>query len=204
MTEPISVLIVDDHPVVRRGLRVLLEVQDGIEVAGEAGDGATALALAAELTPDAVHAGQLEVEQDDVRGEFGGQGDRGGAVAGLAGHLDPVLHLEQHPQAAPDHRVVVHDQDRDRVRHPFAFPGTVIRTVVPFRVDVMTSFPPTDAARSRIEASPSPRDGASGTNPRPSSDTSRTTRRPAFESATRTPVAPACRSALCSASCATR
>jgi DNA-binding NarL/FixJ family response regulator len=54
MTEPISVLIVDDHPVVRRGLRALLEVQDGIEVAGEAGDGATALALTAELTPDVV------------------------------------------------------------------------------------------------------------------------------------------------------
>ena len=54
MTQPISVLIVDDHPVVRRGLRVLLEVQDGIEVAGEAGDGATALALAAELSPDVV------------------------------------------------------------------------------------------------------------------------------------------------------
>jgi DNA-binding NarL/FixJ family response regulator len=54
MTEPISVLIVDDHPVVRRGLRVLLEVQDGIEVAGEAGDGPTALALAAELAPDVV------------------------------------------------------------------------------------------------------------------------------------------------------
>ena len=51
---PIRVLIVDDHPVVRRGLRVLLEVQDGIEVAGEAGDGATALALAAELSPDVV------------------------------------------------------------------------------------------------------------------------------------------------------
>jgi DNA-binding NarL/FixJ family response regulator len=54
MTRPISVLIVDDHPVVRRGLRVLLEVQDGIEVAGEAGDGATALALAAEHVPDVI------------------------------------------------------------------------------------------------------------------------------------------------------
>ena len=54
MTRPISVLIVDDHPVVRRGLRVLLEVQDGIEVAGEAGDGATALALDAELAPDVI------------------------------------------------------------------------------------------------------------------------------------------------------
>jgi DNA-binding NarL/FixJ family response regulator len=51
---PIRVLIVDDHPVVRRGLRVLLEVQDGIEVAGETGDGAAALALAAELTPDVI------------------------------------------------------------------------------------------------------------------------------------------------------
>jgi DNA-binding NarL/FixJ family response regulator len=51
---PISVLIVDDHPVVRRGLRVLLEVQDGIEVIGEAGDGGTALALAAEHAPDVI------------------------------------------------------------------------------------------------------------------------------------------------------
>jgi DNA-binding NarL/FixJ family response regulator len=50
----ISVLIVDDHPVVRRGLRVLLEVQDGIEVAGEAGDGVAALALAAEHDPDVI------------------------------------------------------------------------------------------------------------------------------------------------------
>jgi DNA-binding NarL/FixJ family response regulator len=54
MTPPISVLIVDDHPVVRRGLRALLEVQDGIEVTGEAGDGATALALAAEHAPDVI------------------------------------------------------------------------------------------------------------------------------------------------------
>lgn len=50
----IRVLIVDDHPVVRRGLRVLLEVQDGIEVTGEAGDGPAALSLAAEREPDVV------------------------------------------------------------------------------------------------------------------------------------------------------
>ena len=54
MNTPISVLIVDDHPVVRQGLRVLLGVQDGIEVAGEAGDGAAALALAAEREPDVI------------------------------------------------------------------------------------------------------------------------------------------------------
>jgi DNA-binding NarL/FixJ family response regulator len=54
VSPPITVLIVDDHPVVRQGLRVLLGVQDGIEVAGEAGDGATALALAAERKPDVI------------------------------------------------------------------------------------------------------------------------------------------------------
>jgi DNA-binding NarL/FixJ family response regulator len=49
-----SVLIVDDHPVVRQGLRVLLDVHDGMEVAGEARDGDEALALAAELCPDVI------------------------------------------------------------------------------------------------------------------------------------------------------
>jgi DNA-binding NarL/FixJ family response regulator len=49
-----TVLIVDDHPVVRQGLRVLLGVHDGIEVAGEAADGEQALALAAELAPDVI------------------------------------------------------------------------------------------------------------------------------------------------------
>jgi DNA-binding NarL/FixJ family response regulator len=50
----ISVLIVDDHPVVRQGLRALLSVQDDIAVAGEAGDGPTALELAASLAPDVI------------------------------------------------------------------------------------------------------------------------------------------------------
>ena len=54
MAPPISVLIVDDHPVVRQGLRALLEVQDGIEVVGETGDGDGALALAARHAPDVI------------------------------------------------------------------------------------------------------------------------------------------------------
>ena len=54
MAERMTVLIVDDHPVVRQGLRVLLEVHDGIDVTGEAADGETALALAAELAPDVI------------------------------------------------------------------------------------------------------------------------------------------------------
>ena len=53
--------------------------------------------------------------------------------------------------------------------------GTVIRTTVPGRPERMVSAPPAAAARSRIEASPRPPDGASGANPWPSSATSRTT-----------------------------
>ena len=50
----IRVLIVDDHAVVREGLRSFLELQEGIEVAGEASDGEQAVALASELAPDVV------------------------------------------------------------------------------------------------------------------------------------------------------
>ncbi|GGW63787.1 response regulator [Streptomyces xantholiticus] len=50
----IRVLLVDDHQVVRRGLRTFLEVQDDIEVIGEAGDGAQGVALTEELRPDVV------------------------------------------------------------------------------------------------------------------------------------------------------
>jgi DNA-binding NarL/FixJ family response regulator len=50
----IRVLIVDDHAVVREGLRTFLDLQDGIEVVGEAGDGEEAVEAAARLRPDVV------------------------------------------------------------------------------------------------------------------------------------------------------
>ena len=50
----IRVLIVDDHAVIREGLRTFLELQDGIEVVGEAGDGTEALEQAEQLEPDVV------------------------------------------------------------------------------------------------------------------------------------------------------
>ena len=52
--DPIGVLIVDDHAVVREGLRNFLELQDGIEVVGEAADGRQALAAEVELSPDVI------------------------------------------------------------------------------------------------------------------------------------------------------
>ncbi|MBW8482936.1 response regulator transcription factor [Actinomadura sp. PM05-2] len=48
------VLIADDHPIVRQGLRTFLGVQPGVEVVGEAADGASAVTLAETLEPDIV------------------------------------------------------------------------------------------------------------------------------------------------------
>lgn len=50
----IRVLVVDDHPVVREGLRAFLATRDGITVVGEAGDGEAAVSAAARLRPDVV------------------------------------------------------------------------------------------------------------------------------------------------------
>jgi NarL family two-component system response regulator LiaR len=50
----IRVLIADDHAVVRRGLRTFLELQDGIEVVGEAKDGEEAVDATERLSPDVV------------------------------------------------------------------------------------------------------------------------------------------------------
>jgi DNA-binding NarL/FixJ family response regulator len=50
----VRVIVADDHPVFRRGLVGVLSEDAGVEVVGEAADGATALALVAELQPDVV------------------------------------------------------------------------------------------------------------------------------------------------------
>jgi two-component system, NarL family, response regulator LiaR len=54
MSKPITLLMVDDHRLVRHGVLSLLEVQDDIEVVGEADSGEQALQMVAELIPDIV------------------------------------------------------------------------------------------------------------------------------------------------------
>jgi len=54
LDRPIRVLLADDHAVVRRGLRLFLDLQDGIEVVGEAADGAEAAEVAGAAGPDVI------------------------------------------------------------------------------------------------------------------------------------------------------
>src|SRR5512136_1976603 len=54
MDNPIRILVADDHLIIRQGLRLILETQDGFELVGEAADGAEALRLCAELKPAVV------------------------------------------------------------------------------------------------------------------------------------------------------
>lgn len=53
-TESIRVLVADDHALYRRGLEMVLATEEGIEIVGEAGDGAEAIRRVEELLPDVV------------------------------------------------------------------------------------------------------------------------------------------------------
>ncbi|HLR93056.1 MAG TPA: response regulator, partial [Jiangellaceae bacterium] len=49
-----TVLLVDDHPVVRSGLRAVLDTGQAVQIVGEAATGEEAITLAAHLRPDVV------------------------------------------------------------------------------------------------------------------------------------------------------
>jgi NarL family two-component system response regulator LiaR len=83
LAEAIRVLVVDDHAVVREGLRAFLDLQDGIEVVGEAEDGAGGVAAAERLRPDVILM-DLVMPQ-----------------------LDGVAAMRQLRERAPDARVIV-------------------------------------------------------------------------------------------------
>ncbi|HEV8131102.1 MAG TPA: response regulator transcription factor [Acidobacteriota bacterium] len=61
----VRILIADDHEVVRHGLRMILQSQDGWEICGEASDGREAVALAKELKPNIV---VLDISMPELNG----------------------------------------------------------------------------------------------------------------------------------------
>src|SRR5690348_12713144 len=66
MSEPITVMIVDDHAVVRQGIHALLEAEGGFQVVGEVGSGGEAALLAADLVPDVILMDLVMPEMDGV------------------------------------------------------------------------------------------------------------------------------------------
>jgi DNA-binding NarL/FixJ family response regulator len=79
LADRIRVLVVDDHLVVRQGLRSFLDVQDDLEVVGEAADGDEAVARAEELRPDVI---LLDLRMPGADGIA--------ALRGLAEHGNPA------------------------------------------------------------------------------------------------------------------
>jgi len=65
LADPIRILIADDHPLMRRGLRMSIEDEHGLEVVSEAADGETALAQIERLKP---HIALLDIEMPKLDG----------------------------------------------------------------------------------------------------------------------------------------
>src|SRR5262245_54042224 len=65
MTEPIRILVADDHPVVRDGLTAILSTQSDFEVVGEAGNGSETIRQATTLKPDVI---LLDLEMPELDG----------------------------------------------------------------------------------------------------------------------------------------
>ena len=92
---PITVLLVDDHPVIRSGIRTLLEKETDINVVGEAENGHQAIQMAADLSPNVI---VLDMEIPGMNGiEVAKQLRKDGMpgrVLALSGHSD-IYYIEQ-------------------------------------------------------------------------------------------------------------
>jgi DNA-binding NarL/FixJ family response regulator len=97
----IALLIVDDHPPVRRALRAWLAAHPDITIVGEASDGATAVMLAARLEPDVV---LMDIEMPGMDGIAATAAIRlrrpSPAVVAYSVHDDPVTQSRAHDAGA--------------------------------------------------------------------------------------------------------
>jgi DNA-binding NarL/FixJ family response regulator len=100
LSEPIKIVIADDHQIIRQGLRSLLKSQPGVEVVAEAEDGRSAVKLAAELEPDVV---VMDINMPDLNGidatrqithRNGGQPGHSPKVVGLSAYSDRRFTME--------------------------------------------------------------------------------------------------------------
>ncbi len=94
----ITVLIVDDHAVVRQGVRAFLETQADIEIVGEAASGAEAVRLCTETVPDVV---LMDLVMPAARPSSSSDGP------GLGAHLDGVEATRQVKQVSPRSQVII-------------------------------------------------------------------------------------------------
>lgn len=109
----IRVLLVDDHQIVREGLRALFERAPGIEIAGDAADGRAALALVKSLCPDVV---VMDVGMRDLNGiettrQIKAANERV-KVVGLSAHSDKryVLHMLDAGASGYVLKITAHDE----------------------------------------------------------------------------------------------
>lgn len=65
VSDPIRVVLVDDHAMMRAGFRMILDAEDGIDVVGEAGTGSEGVAVVASVRPDVVC---MDVQMPDMDG----------------------------------------------------------------------------------------------------------------------------------------
>jgi DNA-binding NarL/FixJ family response regulator len=152
-------LVVDDHAVVREGLRTFLRLQEGIEVVGEAGDGAEAVAEADRLSPDVV---LMDLEMPQVDGVEAMQRIRAGRTearvivltsfgdeekllpavrAGASGYLlksAPPQEVVRAIRAAHAGEAVIDPKAAGLLLEAFARSSAARQSLTPREVDVLT------------------------------------------------------------------